>query len=133
MSWTSAVTYKAAQESGYISDRCWQVYDYLYHHGPSTAWEIFIGLGWTSGTTHPRLIDLEFQGVVMRLPDKKLHSGPFQTPAIVWATTDALPRKLSKRVGPKEKLHTLIEAITEAEDLKELQVFVRDCIEEWGD
>ena len=53
---TSIVAYQEIRDNGLLSKRCWQTYDDLYHHGPSTSRDCEDRLG--DRNAHRRIKDL---------------------------------------------------------------------------
>lgn len=99
---TSRDAYHAIKENGLLSRRRFEVYEYLYLKGPSTAREMYNSLC-AGGKINPssylsRLSELRDMGVVRELPDRKLDPETGQT-VLVWEVIkEKLPVKFDRPV-----------------------------------
>lgn len=124
--------YEAALASGNIPACRRIIYDDLYLHGDSTAREVLQRTKLPQAILNrSRFNELEQQGVLARVGLRNDGLTPSDTETTVWRWLPNLPTKYVKKVGPKEQVTILLSAIAEATDLKELQEFVVECLDEW--
>lgn len=92
---TSIDVYHQIESEGLLSQRRWQVYETLYHHGPLTAMET--GRLIKSALDHsisPRFAELKRLGVIEEVGRR--HCTITGRISLIWATTENLPRKRVK-------------------------------------
>ncbi len=106
---TSLAAYLAIQKSGVLSRCRWQVYDYLFHHGPLTSAQVDAQL--RGGEVRPsfgkRLPELESLGVVYRV---RIGTCPITgNQSYVWGVTDFIPEEGAKLPRPTSRAELLEE------------------------
>lgn len=115
---TSKAAYNAIRTNGLLSKRRWQVYDFVYHHGPCTAKEVTSALrkgDEDSGGYNTRLSELRDAGVVVEVGTRKCASSGHTV--ILWDVTDSLPVKVKR---PKTRLQAT------REELKEVKALLKE-------
>jgi len=91
---TSQEAYEEIKRTGRLGAMQFQVYEFLFRKGPSTAGEVNAGLafqGQVSASFHKRLSELERMGVVDREDVRPCRVTGRN--AITWKTTNRLPSK----------------------------------------
>lgn len=94
---TSLDAYRKNEASGLFSRRRWEVYTWLFQHGPATAGRIDRGIfGQRSNrnNTANRLKELRVMGVTQEVGEAKEITGET---VILWDVTDALARPYKRR------------------------------------
>ena len=112
---TSIETYQTIVNNGLLSKRRLEVYQLLYNMGPMTANEV---IRWYRNKYpeanqtgfNARFSELEEIGVIAVIGSKKDEiSG---NKCMIWSTTNAIPKKLSKSSTKKEKKKDILQRIT---------------------
>ena len=90
---TSIDVYREIEASGLLSKTRQDVYSYLFHNGPLTAGEIFMGLNkvLVKGSVCARLTELERLGVILEVGVKPCSLTGMT--ATLWDVTNQLPIK----------------------------------------
>lgn len=94
---TSIDAFNAIKDSGLLSTRRWQVYEYLFKNGPCTAKQVTGNLRsglQDSGGYNTRLSELRRMGVVQEVG--KVECPESGHNVILWDVTDKMPKKLHK-------------------------------------
>lgn len=128
---TSIRAYREIRDNGLLSKRRFEVYDHLFHHGPSTARETSKILSKRFGTSedsyNSRFIELERQGVIKPVGEvENPHSGMKVTQ---WDVTANLPTKFeSTKAIPRKRLLLMREVLREVYKHPDTSESVRDYI-----
>jgi hypothetical protein len=94
---TSLEAFEYIRENGLLSKRRWQVYEYVFRHGPCTAAQVVFGLRQPqeqSGTYNTRLSELERMGLIKELGETVCQFT--NRTVILWDVTKELPKKLCR-------------------------------------
>ena len=115
---TSRAVYHQIKANGLLSQRRWEVYDWLFHNGPATGREAIRGAraadrGPVISQTRARLTELRDMGVVEEVGTTTDKVTGHEV--ILWDVTNKLPTKLPPRkVGKTRKqLEAEIETLKE--------------------
>jgi hypothetical protein len=109
---TSIEAYHKIEAEGLLSRRRWEVYDFVYKHGPvivRDAWKS-IAPGTSTGSISTRFSELERMGVLKEV-GQQLDESTGMT-VILWDVTENLPREIEKEKIPATKIE-LINALCE--------------------
>lgn len=105
---TSVESYCAIRDSGVLSELRWDVYDYIYAHGPLTARQTIVGLSETyelSSVYSPRFAELKRLGLIADIGTTECEfSGRNVT---VWDVTANMPIIKTKAEALKDKIDAL--------------------------
>lgn len=95
---TSIHAYQTIKDNGLLSERRWQVYDCLYHHGPATGNELLLKFterfgkfNGNSPVVTSRLSELRDLGVAVEVRERPCTITGHN--AIEWAVLDCLPHE----------------------------------------
>jgi hypothetical protein len=117
---TSVEAFNKIKETGLLSKRRWQVYEWLYYHGPATARQVSnaIAGAWK------RVSELEQVGLVAETGKTKCsHTGQTVT---LWDVTAALPVKPEKQAKVCNRCIALQNRVEELEaELAPLRAAIR--------
>lgn len=91
---TSLLAYQEIRDNGLLSQRRWETYDDLYHHGPSTSRDVEDRTG--DRNAHRRLLDLVEWGVAEKVGEVLCRKTGHQV--TLWDVNSNLPRKPSTAV-----------------------------------
>jgi hypothetical protein len=97
---TSIEAYNTIKDNGLLSKRRWEVYDWLFHNGPSYANKVWreINPHANNGVVTTRFSELKAMGLVREVGETiDERSG---MACILWDVTADLPRKISKVINP---------------------------------
>lgn len=95
---TSVEAYNTIRQNGLLSQRRWQVYDFVYQNGPCAARDATKSLmnqGLNSGSISTRFSELKEMGLLIEVGEKVDDETKMRV--ILWDVTDKLPTKLSKK------------------------------------
>lgn len=108
---TSIEAYKQINESGLLSKRRAEVYNYLYNYGPATAQQIYksISQGKNPSCYLGRLSELRESGVVAEKGKVKCEWTGHRV--ILWDVTSSLPIKPIKKITREQKLNIATKAL----------------------
>lgn len=99
---TSIESYRTIEASGLLSKRRWQVYDHIFHYGPTTArdsWKRIQSHGQIStGGISTRFSELKTIGVLEEVGEAVDKETGMTV--LLWDVTDKLPKKYSKKSNP---------------------------------
>jgi hypothetical protein len=106
---TSVEAYEAIQESGVLSKRRWQAYNYLFHNGPLTGQELCRQTG-VNGLWK-RLSELQEMGLAKECGERPCKVTGMT--AILWDVTAGMPRALqrTKAESAKQKVQRLLQEV----------------------
>ena len=96
---TSIETYLEIKREGLLQKREQEVYECIYSHGPMTAGEVFSRLNLQTNQSG-RFTSLRNKGVLEEVGKRKC--GATGRTAIMWKTTDAVPRRI-KKISRRQK------------------------------
>lgn len=103
---TSIDAYNKIRSEGLLSTRRFEVYDYIFKHGPCTAKDVIRAKqppGTSGGTYTSRFSELERLGVIKDIGTVKCkHTGLSVT---LWETTDNLPKGKIKTTQGHSRKH----------------------------
>jgi hypothetical protein len=104
---TSVAAYRILVESGKLAKANRTVYDYLYHHGPTTQKKTERGLGDTTYTMRPRFHQLELMGLIKPVGKEKCRETGRKN--LLWDVTGlSEPKELPKKESMKDKKETAL-------------------------
>jgi hypothetical protein len=107
---TSIETYQTIKANGLLSKRRWQVYDYVYNHGPATAVSVCRALeSGGTGSITPRFVELKRFGVLKEVGEET--DTLTGMTGILWDVTDKLPEKLKPEPTKNELINALCDQI----------------------
>lgn len=118
---TSIQAYTNIKQNGLLSKRRFEVYAWLFEHGPATAGRVSQGIHGNRNNTATRLTELRNMGVVQEVGEATEITGET---VIQWDVTALLPTKFKR--SSSSRLEALIE---ENNKLKELLAQALDVIE----
>jgi len=108
---TSKAAYRKIKLNGLLSQRRFQVYQFLYKYGPATAKQVDVALSkdtTNSGVFTTRLSELRVMGVVDEVGTTVCDVTGYEV--ILWTVNDSLPTKF---VRPKTKTEIIDELETQ--------------------
>lgn len=93
---TSKDAYFEIRDNGLLSQRRWEVYDFVYHYGPTTIRKTWKALGphLTTGTYSTRFSELKNMGVLQEVGTE--YDTETGMTVILWNVTDGLPIKIER-------------------------------------
>lgn len=91
----SREAYRIIKENGLLKKMNWEIYDYLFRHGPHTTRELTVALGIRdNGTTSGRITHLKDLGVVTEYQYKICETTGMEVS--LWGVTAVVPAKKEK-------------------------------------
>jgi len=121
---TSIQTYNIIKENGILGQLQWEVYDYLFHNGPTYQQYLTIARNDLSRSLSPRFAELERMGAIKEVG--RTISQYTKHEVMLWDVTSNIPRKLDpqpaqlSRKKLEEKVSVLNEAIEIIKEVSEI-------------